>query len=58
MLLKHLLVENIKRTEFILNYWNAGFFFPVLVGVILLPVSVASFQDLKLQFHFVLLKEV
>lgn len=39
MLLKHLLVGNIRGTEFFLNL----FVFTVLVGEMLLPVSVASF---------------
>lgn len=51
MLLKHLLVKNIRGTEFFLNYWNALFFLTVLVGEISLPVHVASFQALKLMFH-------
>lgn len=51
VLLKHLLVKNIRGTEFFLNYWNALFFLTVLVGEISLPVHVASFQALKLMFH-------
>lgn len=56
MLLKHLLVENIRGTELSLNYWNAVVFFIVLVGEILLPVSVASFQGLKQKFNLFYLR--
>lgn len=56
MLLKHLLVENIRGTELSLNYWNAVVFFTVLVGEILLPVSVASFQGLKQKFNLFYLR--
>lgn len=56
VLLKHLLVENIRGMEFFVNYWNAVFFLTVLIGEILLPVRVASFQGLKLKFHLFCLR--